>query len=454
MSNVSREPVHTPVGVVGPAILPTRFGSGRVSRGPGADAVTWLTLYIVVLFAIPSRLILGPLGSAGAPSMLLGLASLAFWLSFILTNAVSRPFTVTYPLKWAIAVFVVCVGVSYAITMSQPISPDEVSPADVALLSLGSWIGTMLLAHDAIRTRSRLEDLSWRFALAGGFMALLGLAQFVTKLSIVNLISIPGLTAVAEAAVYERNGLVRPAGTAIHPIEYGTLLTIILPIALHVALRRRDIALPLRWFPAVAILAVVAISSSRSAYLGAVIGVAVCVVAWAPKVRRIVALVAVAGTVVVAAAVPRLFNSIIGLFAGVESDPSISSRTDSFSFAWRFIVDSPFFGRGLGTFLPKYRIFDNEYLGMLVTIGFVGTAAFVCIGIVAVAQLLRVYGAATDDGTKDFSVSLIGSIAAGFASLAFFDAFAFPMTMGTLFLAIGIAGALVRLESVARRPLQ
>jgi hypothetical protein len=43
------------------------------------DAVAWLTIYLVVLLAIPTRLVIGPLNSAGAPSMLIGLMSFGAW---------------------------------------------------------------------------------------------------------------------------------------------------------------------------------------------------------------------------------------------------------------------------------------------------------------------------------------------------------------------------------------
>ena len=78
---------------------------------------------------------------------------------------------------------------------------------------------------------------------------------------------------------------------------------------------------------------------------------------------------------------PNLFGSIVGLFAGAPEDPSITSRTDSFDLPVEFIAPQPLFGRGLGTFLPKYRIFDNQYLVLLVTIGIVGTLAFVALGV-------------------------------------------------------------------------
>lgn len=420
-----------------------RLGSGRAEGG--RDAVTWLTVYLVVLYAIPSRLVIAPLGSAGAPSMLLGLLSLAAWLALTVVGSSRRPFLELFPLKWALAAFLASVGVSYALAMMFPISSDEISPADVSCVVLASWAGTMLLAHDTIRSRRRLETMVWRFALAGTALALVGLAQFVTRQSLVDMISVPGLTAVSDTGLSFRNGLPRPAGTALHPIEFGALLAIVLPLALHVALYRVSLSPWLRWAPATAIAAMIALSSSRSAYLGGLIGVAICLVAWTPRVRRRFLAVAVVGIGAVAVLAPRVLNSIVGLFTGVSDDPSIASRTDSFAFALRFLMENPWFGRGTGTLLPGYRIFDNQYLGLLVVVGIVGTVLFVAIAFVAVRGLLTVFRVASDAPTADLAVSLAASIVVGFTTLAFFDAFAFPMTMGTLFLALGLGGALIKL---------
>lgn len=412
----------------------------------GADAVTWLTLYIVVLFAIPSRLVVGPLGSAGAISMLLGLLSLGFWVMMHLARSRPTLTLIAQPLRWALGVFAFCVGISYVLAMSGPLNSDEFSPADVAVLSLLSWSGTMLLAHDGLPTRKRMDDLVWRFVQLGGLMGLLGLAQFFLRRPFVDLISLPGLTAVSDAVLFYRNGLVRPSGTAIHPIEYGAILTMLLPLALHVAFHAVNRPRWLRWWPVLVITAAIGASSSRSAYLSAIVAVVVCAIAWTPSVRRRMFAAVAAGLIVAAIGFPRLLNSIIGLFAGAEDDSSVTSRTDSFSFAWAFIVEHPLFGRGLGTFLPKYRIFDNQYLGMLVSIGVVGTIALLAVAVAATAVLVRVYRSAVDSpATADLAVSLAASVLAGFVSLAFFDAFAFPMTMGTLFLVLGLAGALGRL---------
>jgi hypothetical protein len=51
-----------------------------------------------------------------------------------------------------------------------------------------------------------------------------------------------------------------------------------------------------------------------------------------------------------------------------------------------------------------------------------------------------------DESTRDLAIALIAAIATGFICLLTFDAFAFPMTMGTLFLILGLAGAARRIE--------
>ncbi len=115
-------------------------------------------------------------------------------------------------------------------------------------------------------------------------------------------------------------------------------------------------------------------------------------------------------------------------------------------FAGDFIARNPWFGRGLGTFLPKYRIFDNQYLLLLVSIGIVGTLAFLALGVTAAVTMFRLRVRLRDEASRDLAMSLAAATCAGFTCLFMFDAFAFPMTMGTLFLILGLAGALRRIE--------
>ncbi|GAA1978796.1 O-antigen ligase family protein [Microbacterium pumilum] len=409
------------------------------------DAVGWLTVYLVLLLFVPSRLIVGPLGSAGAPSMLFGLGSLLLWLLLFL-GAARRAASEPQPIRIALALLLFFVGVSYILAMSRPMSPDETSPGDVALLALASWSGTLLLTHDGIHERSRLDTLIWRFTVCGGLIAVLGLIQVATRQLWVDQLSIPGLSSAPAYGLTTRGGYPRPAGTSIHPIEYGVLLAMILPLALHVGFNHTHRGPVIRWIPAIALIAIIPLTSSRSAYLGAAIGLVICMIGWTRRRRLRVLAIGAAGVLAMLVITPNFFGAIVGLFTGAGEDPSIASRTDSFSLAFEFISQNPAFGRGLGTFLPKYRIFDNQYLLLLVTIGVVGTIAFLALGITAAVTMLRLRVRLRDEGSRDLALALTASICAGFSCLFMFDAFAFPMTMGTLFVTLGICGALRRIE--------
>jgi O-antigen ligase len=409
------------------------------------DAVGWLTVYLVLLLFVPSRLVVGPLASAGAPSMLFGLGSLVLWF-LLLVGAARKAVIEPQPIRIALGALLFSIAVSYVLAMGRPMSPDEISPADVAVLALASWSGTLLLTHDGIHTRNRLDTLVWRFAVCGGMIAALGIVQVITRQPWVDQLTIPGLTSSPAYGLISRGGFPRPAGTAIHPIEYGVILAMLLPIVLHVGFHHSHRGPIVRWLPAVAVAGIIPLTSSRSAYLGALIGLIVCLIGWSRQRRLLVLGVAVGGVLAMMVVTPNLLNSIIGMFTGAAEDPSITSRTDSFSLAFEFVANHPWFGRGLGTFLPKYRIFDNQYLLLLVTAGIVGTVAFLGLGITGVVTMFRLRTQLRDDASRDLAISLAAAVCAGFSCLFMFDAFAFPMTMGTLFLLLGLAGAFRRIE--------
>jgi len=381
--------------------------------------------------------------------MLFGLGSLLLWLLLFL-GADRRTSSGPQPIRIALGIFLFCVGVSYILAMSRPITSDESSPADVAILALASWSGTLLLTHDGVYERRRLDTLIWRFAVCGGLIGALGLVQIATRNLWVDQLSIPGLYSAPAYGLTTRGGFPRPAGTSIHPIEYGVLLAMLLPLAFHVGFHHTHRHLLVRWLPASALVAIVPLTSSRSAYLGALIALVICMIGW-PRVQRLrVLAIAASGIIAIMVIRPNFLNSVIGLFTGASEDPSIASRTDSFSLAFEFIARQPLFGRGLGTFLPKYRIFDNQYLLLLVTVGVVGTLAFIAVGITAVVTILRLRKHLRDEGSRDLALGLCAALCAGFSCLFMFDAFAFPMTMGALFLILGIAGAFRRVVSTDR----
>ncbi len=280
----------------------------------------------------------------------------------------------------------------------------------------------------------------------------MGLIQFFTHLPLINYIQIPGLTANSDLAaeIGTRGGDTRPPGTTIHPIEFGAVLTMMLPIALHYALHDHHRSRLRRWTPALLIAFAIPISISRTAVISAIVALIVLIPAWPKSIRRrgYAAIVAVVGAVYLT--VPGLLGTIRDLFTGISSDSSAASRTNSYNLAVELIGRAPFVGRGTGTFLPDYRILDNQLLLTTVETGLIGLAALLALLLVPVFTAFRVRRNCTDPTVRHLAQALAAGVAAGGASFAFYDALAFPMATSILFLLIGSIGCLFRLQSRTR----
>ena len=193
------------------------------------------------------------------------------------------------------------------------------------------------------------------------------------------------------------------------------------------------------------IAAAIPLSISRSAILLSAVVLVLVLPTLSHGLRvRAVALLAVLGAVMYVA-VPGLAGTFRGLFTGVSEDTSTQSRTGSYSYAFEFVRDRPFFGRGLRTFLPDYRILDNQYLNILIEMGVVGLVAILTLLVLAVATGFGVRRTSHDEELRSLGVALAAAVAAGAASLTFYDGLAFPMAAGTMFVCIGAVCSLRRI---------
>ena len=420
-------------------------------RQPRFDAVSALTVFLVLLVALPSRLTFAPLGGAGAPALVVGLGCFAWWAYHHVQRTHTAPGG-RQPIRFAFLVMLGCFLVSYVVAMTRAIDGAESSTADIGMISLVSWGGILLITNDGVQSWDRFDVLVRRLIFAGGAVATLGVIQFVTGQAWVDRIVIPGLSVNSSVGgLLERSGFNRPAGTAIHPIEFGAVMTMILPVAINGALTDHGRSFGRRWYPVLAMSLAVVLSISRSAIVSALIGAAVIAVAWTPAVRRGALVIGAAFMGVVCLTIPGLLGTLTGLFTGISGDASAQSRTGSYGIAVQFIERSPVFGRGFSTFLPKYRILDNQYLGLAIEVGLVGMLAVLSLFVVAVVCARRTRTLGSDVRTQQMGQALAAAICAGAVGLAFYDGFGFPMAAGTLFLMIGLAGAGLRLVRVEKR---
>jgi polysaccharide biosynthesis protein PslJ len=406
------------------------------------DAVSVLTVYLVVLLAVPARLVFAPLGGAGCPAQILGLLMALWW---VVQRALSRgPSDLArQPVRIAMLAFLGTVLLSYIAAALRPIDPVELRAADRGLLIVLSWLGVCFLAMDGATSKARLDVLLRRVTMGGGLLATLGIVQFFSHQELVDKIQIPGLSSNGGiGSLMSTQGLSRPAGTALHPIEFGVVLTMILPLALHYAFEKPTGGLVRRWFPVGAIAFAVPISISRSAILGALIGLVVLLPTWPVARRRLAYLWFALLGAVVYVTIPGMIGTFRNLFFGISEDSSAKSRTGSYALASEFIARSPVIGRGFSTFLPAYRILDNQYLGIMIELGLLGLVVVLILFMSGLFTARAARRASSDATTRQLGQALAASIAAGALSFAFFDAFSFPMVSGLMFLSLGLATAL------------
>lgn len=412
----------------------------------GADATTVLTVYLVLLWFVPSSMVVPALGSAGSPAGLLGVGCFFWWAWSHVQRAGAtgvgfQPVRVTM-LAWLLIMFVV-----YAHAMATPIPGDEVSVADNGILRLVGLAGVLLLANDGVSSNARLHLILRRLALAAGIVAVLGLVQYLTGQLWVDRLTIPGLTpSTFSGELGGRAGFARPSGTSTSPIEYGVVLALTLPVVIVLAAGQHRQRLLFRVL-LIPMIASIYFSVSRSAYLCAFVGVAVLALSWNRRQRLLAFLVLLVTTAAMYVSVPGLLGTILGLFSGAGEDPSVASRTGSYDIAAVFIANSPVLGRGFGTFLPKYWILDNGYLGLLIEGGIIGLAGLLALIVAGLFAARRAGQWSSDPDDQQMARAVMASIIAAAAGLAFFDTFAFPQSAGGMFLMLGLAGAMRRLKA-------
>ncbi|QCW50793.1 hypothetical protein FE634_10905 [Nocardioides dongxiaopingii] len=410
------------------------------------DASSVLTGYAVLLMAVPNRLVIGPLGGAGSPAGVLGLACLLWWAAHQLgRSAPTAP--APAPVRTALVALAFAVGASFVAATVRPIDPQEFSTATLGLVLLAGWGGVLLVGNDGIASRKRLVVLVRRVVALSAAMATLGIVQFLTGETLVDKISVPGLAVNHSlTSLTLREGFSRPSATATHPIEYGAVITMMLPLALALAYGDRERSALRRWVPVAAIGICIPLSISRSALVAGAVALVVVLASWPRAARAVAGVALLVGSVLMYLLVPGMLGSLLGLFTRIGSDSSALSRTGSYDIAAEFVATSPVFGRGFGTFLPAYRILDNQYLGLTIEIGLVGLTAFLAVLVAALWSAVRARRAARDLLGAQLATGLLGAVAAGAVNLALFDGLSFSMSAGVLFLVLGLAGACRRLE--------
>lgn len=416
------------------------------------DAVTLLTCYLFLLMALPSSLVVGSFGAAGAPAALF--AAILFCCYLIARQHFAmRLDNGRQPVR-AAAVFFTCTTIATYVSANRTAMPVlQQNGADRGLILLAGWLAVLLLAADGIDSADRLRTLLRRVVLGATAMATLGIVEFLTRVDLAQYISIPGLTVNTEMTdLMSRGGVVRVMATTGQPLEFAAVLALSLPIAIHQARFAPPALRSRRWLQVALISAAMPMTVSRTAFLGlAAIGL-VLLPGWPRRDRRRAYLIVLAAPVLLWLAKPGLLSSFSGLFGNLSTNSSSESRTRAYSEAAPYIAHHPWFGQGFGTFFPQtYFFVDNQYLMSTIETGAVGAAALVALFVAAWLTARSARLAATDDQTRDLTRCLAASVAAAAVCFATFDALSFSIASGLCFLLFGCIAAVWRLTHAQQR---
>ena len=161
------------------------------------------------------------------------------------------------------------------------------------------------------------------------------------------------------------------------------------------------------------------------------------------------------------AARPGLLGTLVGNLLHTSSDPDVTHRQQDLARSGFLLANSVWFGRGFNTFIPKeftppgqpVASLDNQYLGTLIETGIVGLVSLILLLIIWMFTALGARRRAHDERTRDLGLALTASSLVLIVGFYVFDVFSFDVIANTMFVLLGITGALWRLAPVRLIPV-
>ena len=440
----------------------TRGGqdSGRplLARSGIITTVGLLVVFLLLQFLIPARLVIGGMGGAGRPSVAVGVLLAFLW---VVSAIRSRHLPAgRQPIRWAVGLFCLAQVVGNVVGFDRLPTAAQASAADRWLITVVAFAGVCLAVADGIASRKDLDRLLRTMVLLACGMSLVGILQFFRVVDLTQYIHVPGLSLNSELIGVSARGdeaLARVAGTANHYIEYGVVLALVLPIALHYALfappgRTRW----LRWLAVTVVALGIPMSISRSAILTVLVTMALMAVIWPWRQRYNALVIAVLATAVFHVLNRGVLGTLRALFTNVDNDPSVTARVERTAVVMDLWERRPVLGWGAGMVTPEeFLLLDNQVYVFLIAGGVVGVAAFALLFTIpyVLGRSIRLRGRTEE--TRHLGHALAVTMPAAVLASGTFDSFSFATFVGVSAVLIGATGALWRLDGTSvSRPLQ
>lgn len=423
-----------------------RMGAAIARAEPADDVwprttrlLPWLlAAFLVMVWFLPFGAMTFP--GMGPPDRAALVAIGGLWfVALVIAGERARPHVRVTGLHLAIAFLFACAVASVVLNSDILANLGELSLATKKLLLLVSYAVFFVIVASAIRP----AEIRRFVRLSLGLAAIVSLAAIVEYRIEFNpfydLASIPYLSVPSDLHEIDPTGRTTVYGPMDHPLELALMLGMMLPFALVPLLEAKNRREQLRWLLLTAILlAGIFATQRKTGLIAAGIG-AIAIVIMQPRLFRQAVQTGIALMLLLHLLAPGAMGSLRQQLepSRLTGTKSTSDRSEDYSAIKPDLARHPALGRGYGSYDPyKYRILDNQYLGLLVTVGLVGTAAYGLVLLTAMASARR-----RPDGVRASTrqaAAPIASVAVFAVGGALFDVLSFPHVTYTFFFVLGL----------------
>jgi hypothetical protein len=415
-----------------------------------------VSIMVMMLSLIPAPLIVPALSDLGHPGTLMALLLFGIWvMSRMHPRLVTRG---QQPMRWIIGFFFTTILASYAAGLMRGMPTLEDNAAIRHIIGTLGFFGAVLAVADGVPRKERLEGLIRVMLLGGGIMAVIGIIQSVMKFDITAYIQIPGLVYHGDlnGLASRGAGQLRVNSTAGHYIEFSTVMALMLPFAVHMG-RFSPTRAMRQWAGISGALMFLALpmALSRTGIVALAVGMLVMVPAWNWRMRFNLVIPTVVLMIMLIFAMPGLLGTVLGLFSGWDTDPSVQGREEDWAIidAQGWMTGNWIFGRGHGTFIPtEYIWLDSQWTMSLIGGGILGVFALALFHLGAITLATIAFRRSTSLADRHLCACLIATqmiaIAVGFT----FDSLGFRTYAFFLAILTGASAAMWRFTRPARTP--
>jgi O-Antigen ligase len=292
------------------------------------------------------------------------------------------------PKGWAVAmiIFFALSVASIVLNIDRITNLGELSTAEKRLALLVAWVVVFAIFSVSLRV-TELRSFAVLIVVLASISALGVLYQEKTGNNVFYSTTSSVLSPVAEVdpAPFESTGDPaapgRPliSGPTRHALSIASLLGMAVPFAVAFAAMAADLRMRLLWGLLAVLIVFGALETQRRS--GVIVPAVAIIGVFAIRPRRLLPLLPAALAVVaVGLVVSGGSVSTVGQLTGDGDQASTEGRSSDYAAVVPDVLTHPAIGRGYGTLdstkSDTYRIFDNEYLGVLFQVGLLGLLAF------------------------------------------------------------------------------